>query len=321
MKPFVLFSLASSLHAAVAAPSAEKHYQKKFDFSKIDKVVSFGDSWTDTRFNTSGAQPSVSNPFGNTGKTSSNGKMWPMYLTTQYNQSSVLLYNMAVGGAVTDVNIVKTGPNDVVTQVNRFDAYLQQLGPKFFSPKHTLYTLFIGINDIYRTINDADQNETVIKIMERLDQLTTDLHGHGARQFLFISTPPQSLFPNNVPKPIAPTLKAASENWNKQLQQLLKQLDRKLSHSTFFLFDIVPLITAVTEDPSQFPETAVYKSTGFCADYKSGTITPDFKSDNCEYNASEYMYIDGAHPTQAFHQILAKKVAEQLAAGRTIDRF
>ncbi|KAF5547683.1 anter-specific proline-rich APG [Fusarium mexicanum] len=318
MKPSILISLASSLPAAVAAPSADKHSQKKFDFATINKVVSFGDSWTDTRFNTSGVQPSISNPFGNTGKTSSNGKMWPMYLTTQYNQSSVLLYNMAVGGAVTDVNIVKTGPNDVVTQVNRFDAYLQQLGQNFFQPKHTLYTIFIGINDIYRTINDADQAETVIKIMDRLDQLTTDLHGHGARQFLFISTPPQSLFPNNVPKPIAPTLKAASENWNKKLHKLLKQLDRKLSHSTFFLFDIVPLITAVTEDPSQFPETAVYKSTGFCADYKSGTITPDFKSDNCEYNASEYLYIDGAHPTQAFHQILAKKVAEQLAAVRTI---
>ncbi|KAG5763241.1 hypothetical protein H9Q72_008667 [Fusarium xylarioides] len=320
MKLFALISFASSLHAAAAVPSADKHSQKKFDFAKINKIVSFGDSWTDTRFNTSGAQPSLSNPFGNTGKTSSNGKMWPMYLTTQYNQSSLLLYNMAVGGAVTDINIVKTGPNDVVTQVNRFDAYLQQLGPNFFTPKHTLYTVFIGINDIYRTINDADQDETVIKIMERLNNLTTELHGHGARQFLFISTPPQSLFPNNVLKPIAPTLKAASENWNTQLKKLLKQLNRKLSHSTFFLFDIVPLITVVTEDPTQFPETAVYKSTGFCADYKSGTITPDFKSDNCEYNASEYMYIDGAHPTQAFHQILAKKIAEQLAAGRTITR-
>ncbi|KAM5363504.1 hypothetical protein AU210_005349 [Fusarium oxysporum f. sp. radicis-cucumerinum] len=320
MKLLGLVSLAGTLRTIAAAPSLDKHSQK-FDFSKINKIVSFGDSWTDTRFNTSGVQPSVSNPFGNTGKTSSNGKMWPMYLTTQYNQSSVLLYNMAVGGAVTDVNIVKTGPSDVVTQVNRFDAYLQQQQqPSFFPPKRTLYTVFIGINDIYRTINDADQDETVIKIMERLSELTTVLHGHGARQFLFISTPPQSLFPNNVPKPIAPTLKAASENWNKQLHKLLKQLDRKLPHSTFFLFDIVPLITAVTEDPTQFPETAVYKSTGFCADYKSGTITPDFKSENCEYNALEYMYIDGAHPTQGFHQILAKKIAEQLAAGQTITR-
>lgn len=32
------------------------------------------------------------------------------------------------------------------------------------------------------------------------------------------------------------------------------------------------------------------------------------------------MYIDGAHPTQGFHQILAKKIAEQLAAGQTITR-
>ncbi|RBR11058.1 uncharacterized protein FIESC28_09203 [Fusarium coffeatum] len=289
-----------------------------FDLSKITKIVSFGDSWTDTRFDVLGQQPSLSNPIGNTGKTSSNGKMWPEYLTTQYNKSSILLYNMAVGGAVVDRDIVTTGPNDVDTQVHdKFQVYAKQQ-PGFFPPKETLWTMFIGINDIYRTITNEDQEDTIVATIERIREITLDLYSYGARQFLFISTPPQSVFPNNRPKDIAPKLIAASQSWNKKLTKLLHQLRHDLKHSTFFLFGIVPLIKAVTEDPSQFPETAVYKSNAFCADYKAGTSVPDFKSANCEYNALEYMYIDGAHPTQPFHQILAKKISEQLTARKSI---
>ncbi|KAF4470167.1 Anter-specific proline-rich APG [Fusarium albosuccineum] len=319
MKVFALISLTSVLPYVIAAPPFERSAHPGFNFANIRSIVTFGDSWTDTRFNVSGTQPSASNPLGNTGKTSSNGKMWPIYLSTQYNQSSVLLYNMAVGGAVTDKDIVTTGPNDVVTQIHeKFEVYSSQQ-PSFFPPKDTLYAIFIGINDIYRTINDADQEDKIISIIARIRELTLDLYESGARQFLFISTPPQSLFPNNRPKDIAPKLEAASKSWNEKLYKLTRQLDRKLAHSTFFFFDIVPLITAVTEDPSQFPETAIYRSNAFCADYKSGTSVPDFKSDTCEYNALEYMYIDGAHPTQAFHQILAKKISEQLAAGKSVS--
>ncbi|KAM0283696.1 hypothetical protein ACHAPQ_010627 [Fusarium lateritium] len=224
---------------------------------------------------------------------------------------------MAVGGAVVDKDIVTTGPNDVDTQVHeKFQIYAKQ--PDLFPPRETLWTIFIGINDIYRTINEDNQEDIIVAIMSRIRELTLDLYSYGARQFLFISTPPQSLFPNNRPKDIAPKLEAASQSWNKKLHDLVRQLDRKLPHTTFFFFDIVPLITTITNDPSQFPETAIYKSNAFCADYKTGTTVPDFKSDNCEYNALEYMYIDGAHPTQAFHQILAKKLAELLAAGKAV---
>ncbi|KAH6979099.1 Alpha/Beta hydrolase protein [Fusarium venenatum] len=254
-----------------AAPSPGRPPKKAFSFSKITKIVSFGDSWTDTRFDISGQQPSSSNPIGNTGKTSSNGKMWPMYLTTQYNASSILLYNMAVGGAVVDRDIVTTGPNDVDTQVhNKLQIYVNQ-HPNPFPPKETLWTIFIGINDIYRTINEDDQEETIVAIIARIRQLTLDLYSYGARQFLFVSTPPQSLFPNNRPKDIAPKLEAASQSWNKKLKKLVHDLDHKLKHKT------------------------------------------------CEFSALEYMYIDGAHPTQAFHQILAKKISEQLSAGNSIS--
>ncbi|KAF4968510.1 hypothetical protein FSARC_4077 [Fusarium sarcochroum] len=319
MNLFGFITLTSMLSYVAAAPWLTQSAHESFNFSNIQKIVTFGDSWTDTRFNVSGTQPSVLNPLGNTGKTSSNGKMWPMYLTTQYNHSCVLLYNMAVGGAVTDKDIVTTGPNDVDTQVHEtFKVYSSQQ-PGFFPPRNTLYAVFVGINDIYRTINDEDQEDKIIAIIARIRELTLDLYKTGARQFLFITTPPQSLFPNNRPKDIAPKLEAASQSWNKKLYRLVEQLDHKLAHSTFFFFDIVPLITAVTEDPTQFPETALYKSNAFCADYKAGTPVPDFNSDTCEYNALEYMYIDGAHPTQGFHQILAKKISEQLAAGKSVS--
>ncbi|KAF4430272.1 Anter-specific proline-rich protein APG [Fusarium austroafricanum] len=319
MKVSIFVPLVQLLPCTAAAPSSGHSTRSDFNFADITKIVSFGDSWTSTQFDRFGIQPSASNPIGNRGRTSSNGRMWPEYLTTQYNMSSVLLYNMAVGGAVVDMDIVKTGPNDMEAQVHdRFQVYANK--PGFFPPKQTLWTVFIGINDIYRTLTDDNQEEKIVSSIELIRELTLELYGYGARQFLFISTPPQSLFPNNKGKTIVPKLDAAVLSWNKQLDKLVRQMDQKMPQTKFFLFDIVPLLTAVTNDSSQFPETAVYKSNAFCAEYKtSGTSVPDFKSEQCEYNALEYMYIDGAHPTQPFHQLVAKKIAAQLAAGQSIS--
>ncbi|KAI9148786.1 Anther-specific proline-rich protein APG [Paramyrothecium foliicola] len=243
--------------------------------------------------------------------------MWPQYLTTQYNQSSIRLYNLAAGGAVVDVDLITSGSHDVDYQVHgKFEPYSSRQ-PCFFPAKTTLWSIFIGINDIYRyLVVEGKDSSTAVAVIARLRELVNDLYGYGARQFLFVSTPPQSLFPNNANKTFAPDLEAAAINWNKMLAQLAQEVDDDFPDSTVFYFDIAPLIRAVTEDPSQFPETAVYKSTGWCAAYRSGTSTPDFKADSCDYNALEYMYIDGSHPTQGFHQILAKQISEKLAADR-----
>ena len=73
-------------------------------------MPSSGDSYTTTGFNASGPQPSPSNPLGNPdylGHTSSNGPNWIDYLTTKYNHTLLLTYNLAFGGATVDSALVE----------------------------------------------------------------------------------------------------------------------------------------------------------------------------------------------------------------------
>lgn len=73
-------------------------------------IFSTADSYTTTGFNaTTGPQPSIGNPLGNPaypGHTASNGPNWVDYLTTKYNHTLVLAYNLAYGGATVDSSLV-----------------------------------------------------------------------------------------------------------------------------------------------------------------------------------------------------------------------
>src|SRR5690242_18177297 len=78
-------------------------------WSSVKHFFVFGDSYTQTGFNPNSTQPSLSNPFGNPpypGWTSSNGPNWVGFLTTTYNASKLLTYNLAYGGATVDSALV-----------------------------------------------------------------------------------------------------------------------------------------------------------------------------------------------------------------------
>ena len=115
-----------------------------------------GDSYTQTGFNYPGAgtaQPSSGNPLGNPpypGWTATGGENWVDYVTTTYNNSEVLTYNYAYGGAVIDRNLVTPYQESVVTlteQVN--DQFLEQVGTvDGWTSENALFSVWIGINDI-----------------------------------------------------------------------------------------------------------------------------------------------------------------------------
>src|SRR4051812_19267316 len=82
----------------------------------------FGDSYTATGFNPSGAKPSPANPIGNPalpGSTFSGGWDWPGYLVTAFNTSQTLAYNFAVGGATVDSNLVAPPGNGILSFVEQ----------------------------------------------------------------------------------------------------------------------------------------------------------------------------------------------------------
>ncbi|KAK1140881.1 hypothetical protein N8T08_009754 [Aspergillus melleus] len=116
-------------------------------------LFTFGDSYTSTKFNTSGIQPTLDHPMGNPtlGQgTSAGGINWAGYLTTVYNDTAVLNFNLAVFGATVDNSIVDGEPIDLVDQVSRNfgDHYCSSLesSPGWTSDT-ALFAIWIGINE------------------------------------------------------------------------------------------------------------------------------------------------------------------------------
>jgi hypothetical protein len=83
-----------------------------------------GDSYTSTGFNPGGTAPNRGNPIGNPnfpGSTTTGGANWIDFDTATYNNSLVLTWNYAVGGATIDASLAPPyGSSTFTDQVGLF---------------------------------------------------------------------------------------------------------------------------------------------------------------------------------------------------------
>ncbi|KAJ4111500.1 hypothetical protein NW768_011854 [Fusarium equiseti] len=287
-------------------------------YSKLETLFSFGDSWTKTGFETSGTQPSKNNRLGNPtypGKTSSNGPNWIGYLTTTYNKSPFLTYNLAYSGAVVDTDIIRNNNNDLTRQVQeRFLPKYKR--DKAFHASTSLFAIWMGINDVMKG-DLYNKPETLDKIFKTYSGEIAALYKAGARNFLLLTLPPLERAPRVTKKSDSATripriAKAVSE-WNSRVRSLQSSIQKNYSKSTVFVYDTYPLMMNVMKKPSTYSETKIYKDTnGFCSAYTKGTEKPDTKSSECKYAANQYLWLNDLHPTDPFHKLLAKDISSFL---------
>jgi phospholipase/lecithinase/hemolysin len=275
-----------------------------------------GDSWSRIGFNVSKTQPSDSNAFGNTGSTSSNGLNWVYYLTRTYNSSLFWTYDFAQSGATIDEDIVAgTSGKDVDSELN--DVFLPNYASQdsFYQGSTSLFAIWIGVNDLTNSyLVDEDVHPA---LFTRLRQLVNDMYEAGARQFIFINAPPLERVPkvtgSSSHATRIPLMKTAVTDYNRKMYELAREVNHDLAYTEVVHFDVYTLMNAVIDNPTQFDETAVYKdTTSYCAAYQDGTEEYDTKLADCDYAANEYLWINNLHPTQPFHQLLAKNLAEVL---------
>lgn len=285
-------------------------------------IIDSGDSYSRINFKPDGEQPSASNPFGNHGKTSSNGKNWVDFLTTTYNQSLFLTYDLAQSGATIDQDVLSSSSGtDVASQLN--DTFLQKYAaPNFFEGSTSLVPIWIGINDLVNSYLNQNLSAYTAAI-NRLYELVEQMHDAGLRNFLFINIPPLERSPrvtgSSASATRIPVMKAAVADYNSKLYKLARKVNHDLAHTTVFFFDAYKLFNQVMDDPTQFEETSVYKNTlGYCSAYQNGTPEWDDKYDECEYAANEYFWINNLHPSQSLHHILAKEIVQELEKGLSL---
>lgn len=137
-------------------------------FSRYHTVqsLSSGDSYTQTGFLTTDTVPAPGNPFGNPpypGFTATGGANWLDFDTTTYNNSLVLTYNYAYGGATIDASLVAPFEPTVLSvtdQVNQFlDTVASKPASTPWTSENSLFSIWIGINDLgnsyFRSDNES----------------------------------------------------------------------------------------------------------------------------------------------------------------------
>ncbi|KAF1845420.1 carbohydrate esterase family 16 protein [Cucurbitaria berberidis CBS 394.84] len=317
-------ALALSLATSVLAAPYPTNSSAWSGWKNVKHFFVFGDSYTQTGFDVNGTQPNLSNPFGNPpypGWTSSNGPNWVGFLTTTYNTSALLTYNLAYGGATVDSALVTPYKPTVLSLKDQvttefLPTYASPNASLPWMPSSSLFAFFIGINDVGNSwwLNNATLYDSIFTVYAGLlDQV----YEAGARNFLFLSTPPVNLAPLTLNKD---DNGYAKENegkvildWNKRLSALAAAFKAKNEGVTVFVHDTWGVFNAVIEDPKSFEQTAGLKNvTGFCKAYANGTPTWYTKDPSCDYPVNEYLWLNDLHPTFPVHNATAASIVELL---------
>ncbi|KAE8136237.1 GDSL lipase/esterase [Aspergillus pseudotamarii] len=263
----------------------------------------FGNSYTQTGFSTTGEQPSPSNPMGNptlgTG-TTTGGENWVGYLTTGQNASLVLSYNLAVGGASIDNSLVQGSTDvDLASQVDIFDeTYSIKPASAPWSADNSVFGFWIGINDIGNAFYNTDANTFTPKLIARLASLVEQIYSAGGRKFLFLNVPPTSRSPMFINQGNATVEQHAAylAVYNKNLESMVDEF--KINHTdvTVAYYDSWSFMTKILDNPTDY---------GF----------PDATCIN--EDGTSCVWWNDYHPSAKYHQLQAgdmKKVLQPLGA-------
>ncbi|KAK7472011.1 hypothetical protein VKT23_000118 [Stygiomarasmius scandens] len=269
--------------------------------SRVNYWFSFGDSYTQTGFNPSGTPPQIGNPLGNPsypGGTNTPGANWIDFDTTTYNNSLVLTWNYAYGGATIDRNLVKPYDSSILTLGDQVNQWLNGAAKKPSSApwtsQNTLFSIWIGINDIGGSWgNGGDRGAFSDQLLSAEFALVQKLYNAGARNFLFINVPPTDRSPMFTASTNAAglaTLKSVIQGFNSRLATKAQQFKAANSGVQTFLWDSNAAFTQILNNPTAY---------GF----KDATT---YGSGNGIFWGNNY------HPSSAAHKLFAQDIAEVL---------
>ena len=267
------------------------------DPDKIDKIISFGDSLSDT----GNVFHASSNNFPNRHSwyfgRFSNGLVWTEYLA---KEKDLPVYNWAVGGAGGEnAYIFLTG---IVEQVASYLAYMKKA--EHYQAKNTLFTLLFGVNDFMkyeRSVSDvkSDFAEAMIKLTDA-----------GAENFLLLTLPDVTLAPKfrNTDQEKIEEIRANILEMNAFVQLQADYFREQGVNVT--VFDTFTLFESIVSDPQQHGFTNTTEPCQYHFDTAlSSYLYRHELSDECAYSGSDkYIFWDMLHPTTAVHRYFAQQV-------------
>lgn len=270
---------------------------KQSDFI-ANKIISFGDSLTDTNniYNaTSWQMPNNGSWFQGH---FTNGYTWVEYLAKKLE---IPVYNWAIGGAEgTKKYIILSGLND---QIQSWKEYMKSA--KNYDIKNTLFTILVGGNDFIN--DDRDPKDVINDVKTAL----TTLSNHGARNILLLNLPDITKAPIfHMCKNVDEVLPKISE-YNNKLIMLVSEFNKEHPQTNIMLFDTKKTLDKVLANPEIYGFSNTYDP---CLDisvsggaFDSAKYLLTYRARKTCTDASKFVFWDTLHPTTATHSILAKE--------------
>lgn len=268
--------------------------------NKINKIIAFGDSLSDTGNLFNGSEWRFPNPNSWFLGHFSNGFVWPEYLAKSQN---IPLYNWSVGGAA-GIDEYKVIPG-LGHQIQSYFHYLKKA--ENYQPANTLFTLEIGLNDFMnynREVKDVSQN-----LSDGLKRLVDE---GGAQHIILFTLPDATRAPQfkystqeNIVK-----IKSKIEEFNGFIKQ--QALFYQAKGIDLVLFDAHSIFDEIIKNPKEYGFVNV---TDACLDInrdssKDYLLSHSLTKDCAYYGSDKYLFWGITHPTTAVHKVFADKIIE-----------
>ncbi|KAH7244512.1 Aldehyde/histidinol dehydrogenase [Fusarium redolens] len=268
--------------------------------SSIDYLFTFGDSYSQTGFDVNGQKPSAANPIGNPpfpGWTAAGGANWVGDMVKEQNNSLVLSYNFAYGGATVDANIVKPYTSTVLSMVDQVNQFSNSVGKHpagtSWTAQNTIAGVWIGVNDVGNSFYLQDSAAVVEKATTRYFELLQVLYKAGLRKFVLLSVPPTELTPLMIQQGTDSNalLVKAIKLYNSKLASKLSAFKQANSGVKTLLVDTSVSFKKAINDPKNYgaPDATCFNNDG-----------------------KSCLWFNDYHPGIAINRLVAEQVANEL---------
>ncbi|KAI5478181.1 hypothetical protein MNV49_005348 [Pseudohyphozyma bogoriensis] len=287
---------------------AERGQLRSFNWKTTEFMFVFGDSFTDNTGHTDVVHVAPPHRVGGY----ANGYTWPDYLASTYNETKMLMRDLAWGGATIDNDLVGSvygEGTDVVGQIARWENRLENRDDMPWHGNNTLFAMMIGHNDMrmYKLPNHASKLHAAG--MDLWYKLQEKLYNDGARHFLHASILPIHRAPRFWYGQLD-VLEAAIIDYNTQLFEKAVLFQKNYPDSVVQFFDTYAVFNKFLDNAE---ELGFKNYTSWCPAYAGGTPTPTTLYPECVNPVNEYFWVDGVHASSPVHDMLAAAMAEFLS--------
>ena len=266
---------------------------------KIDKIVAFGDSLSDTNNIYNASMWVLPNDNSWLQGRFSNGNTWVEYLAKRHN---LPLYNWAIGGAAGDAQKYGIIPG-LRQEVNSWVEYSKDA--KNYNKTKTLFTVLIGGNDL------INYNRTVNQIMADVQDSVEAIIANGGKNILILNLPDISVAPVFKVNAQLDKVKIAEQvaDYNIKLANYIETLkNRHHNQINIELFNTAASFSQIISSPAKYGIANVTDSCLNLNTDSSGNYLKAQKARVICSNADTFMFWDNLHPTTKMHEILATEV-------------